>query len=238
MKLSCLIIDDEPAARNGLAEDIKEIDYLEITGMAANAFEALELISKYAPALLFLDIEMPGLNGLDFLNLLKIKPMVILTTAYPQYALDSYELGVIDYLLKPILIERLKIACNKAVELFSYRFNNAVSQHQPAYFYIKSNGKMEKINFSDILYIEAANNYVFIHTANKKIISYNTLKGMECQLPKDKFIKVHKSFIVSKVHIQQVLKNEVLVNGKNIPVSKNFRSEFQKVVIMKNFLKR
>jgi len=231
MKLNCIIIDDEPTARNGLAADIKGINYLEITGIAANAFEALEMINKHLPDLLFLDIDMPGLSGLDFLRLMKIKPMVILTTAYPEYALDGYELGVVDYLLKPISIERLRIACDKAVTLHTYRSQQSLTSPPSEYFYIKCNGKMEKIDLSEILYIEAANNYIFIYTSTKRLMSYHTLKGIDNQLPKDQFVRVHKSFIVSKEHIQQIGKNEIIINRVRIPLSKNFKSDFQKDVI-------
>src|ERR1700735_398660 len=113
-KMKCIIIDDEPAARNGLADDMLEIDFIEVTGVAGSAFEALDLIQRVSPSLIFLDIEMPGLNGLDFLRLIAFKPLVILTTAYPQYALAGFELSVVDYLLKPISADRLRVACNKA----------------------------------------------------------------------------------------------------------------------------
>src|SRR5476649_1628578 len=236
MKLSYIIIDDEPTARNGLEEDLREIDFLEIKGTASNAFEALEMIKNYAPELIFLDIEMPGLSGLDFLRLMKIKPMVILTTAYPEYALDGYELSVVDYLLKPISIERLRIACDKAVILHTYGNQQSLISPPAAYFYIKCNGKMEKIDLSEILYIEAANNYIFIYTSAKRLMSYHTLKGIDNQLPKDKFVRVHKSFIVSKDHIQQIGKNEIIINQVRIPLSKNFKSDFQKdVIVAKSF---
>ena len=236
MKLSYIIIDDEPTARNGLAEDLSEFDFLEIKGAASNAFEALEMIKNYAPELIFLDIEMPGLSGLDFLRLIKVKPMVILTTAYPEYALDGYELGVVDYLLKPISLQRLKIACDKAITLHAYRNQQSLISPPYEYFYIKCNGKMEKIDLSEILYIEAANNYILIYTKTKRFMSYHTLKGIDDQLPKDKFVRVHKSYIVSKDHIQQIGKNEIIINQLRIPLSKNFKNDFQKdFIVAKSF---
>jgi len=237
MNLKCIIIDDEPAARKGLAEDIREIGQLKVISTAANAFEALEQINNSQPDLIFLDIGMPGLSGLDFLKLIKVKPMVILTTAYSEYALVGYDFGVVDYLLKPISVERLKIACAKARELFNYR-NTRPETEASESFYVKVNGKMEKIALADILYIEAANNYIFIHTAAKRYICYLTLKGIEAQLPKEKFIRVHKSFIVSRDHIRQVSKTEVKINDVAIPLSKNFRNEFQKGVVQNNSLRR
>jgi two-component system LytT family response regulator len=228
MKLNCIIIDDEPTARFGLEEDLREIDFLKIQGTASNAFEALEMIKNYSPELIFLDIEMPGLSGLDFLRLIKVNPMVILTTAYPEYALDGYELGVVDYLLKPIAFERLRLACDKAFQLYSYRNQQLVIGPPPEYFFVKCNGKMEKIDLAEILYIEAANNYIFIHTKAKRFMSYHTLKGIDDQLPKNKFVRVHKSYIVSKDHIQQIDKNEIVINQLRIPLSKNFKNNFQK----------
>lgn len=238
MKLNYIIIDDEPSARNGLEEDLREIDFLKIKAIASNSFEALEMIKNYAPELIFLDIEMPGLSGLDFLRLIKVKPMVILTTAYPEYALDGYELGVVDYLLKPISLQRLKIACDKAMELYSYRNQQLVISPPPESFFIKCNGKKEKIDLSEILYIEAANNYVFIYTKTKRFMSYQTLKGIDNQLPKDKFVRVHKSYIVSKDHIQQIGKNEIMIDKLRIPLSRSFKNEFQKEFVVARYFRR
>lgn len=231
MKLSCVIIDDEQTARNGLADDIKEIGYLQIKALAANAFEGLELITQYSPDLIFLDIEMPGLSGIDFLKLVRIKPMVIITTAYPQFALDGFEHGVIDYLLKPVSRRRLRIACDKALNQFVLR-NQAPDQNETAgYCYLKCNGKFEKIPYDAILYIEAANNYILLHTLNKRFITYLSLKGIAAHLPKDKFVRVHKSFIVAKEHITQIKGNEIFIGPVGIPLSRNFKSAFDEDVI-------
>ena len=239
MKLSCIIVDDEPAARNGLANDLSEIDYLAITGTASDAFQALGLINNLSPDLVFLDIEMPGLNGLEFLKLIKIQPMVILITAYQQYAINGYEFGVVDYLLKPVSAERLKTACDKARELYHYKNQKAGKVTHDEFMFVKCQGKMEKIPFAEILYVEAANNYVFIHTIKKRFMGYYTLKGMEIQLPMNEFVKVHKSFIVSTRHIKQVSKNEIMVNDQRIPLSKNFRHDFRKdFMVAKSFSRK
>jgi two-component system LytT family response regulator len=237
MRLNCLIVDDEPIARNGLAEDIKEFDFLRIAGLAENAFQALQFLSNPEPIdLLFLDIDMPGLSGLDFLKLVRVKPIVIITTAYQQYAINGFELGVMDYLLKPISPERLGVAVKKAKEWYLLKNQGAVEQETNDFLYVKCNGKYEKIRFSEILYIEAANNYVLIHTAGKRFITYHTLKGIEGQLPLNQFVKVHKSFIVSRGHIDQINGAEIIINEVPIPLSRNFRDSFQKsVVIGKSF---
>jgi two-component system, LytTR family, response regulator len=239
MNLNCLIVDDEPIARHGLAEDIKEFGFLNIAGLAENAFQALQMLnSPQAVDLMFLDIDMPGLSGLDFLKLVRVKPMVIITTAYQQYALDGFDLGVLDYLLKPISTARLTLAVNKARELFVLKSREAVEHEKDDFLYVKCNGKYEKILFEDILYVEAANNYVFIHTPGKRFITYHTLKGIEAQLPSGKFVKVHKSFVVSRSRIDQIKGSEVFINNVSIPLSRNFKDFFQKAVIDEKVLRR
>jgi two-component system LytT family response regulator len=239
MNLNCLIVDDEPIARHGLAEDIKEFEFLHIAGLAENAFQALQMLNSPQPVdLMFLDIDMPGLSGLDFLKLVRVKPMVIITTAYQQYAINGFELGVLDYLLKPISAERLGIAVNKAKDLFRLKNHEPVESDKSDFLYIKCNGKYEKILFSKILYIEAANNYVFIHTAEKRFITYHTLKGIAAQLPFNQFVKVHKSFIVSRAHIDQVKGSEIIINKISIPLSRNFKDSFQKAVINEKSLRK
>jgi DNA-binding LytR/AlgR family response regulator len=238
MKLNCLIIDDEPAARNGLAADLAEIIGVAVPGLAPNAFEALEMINNQQPDLIFLDIHMPGLSGLDFLRLIKIKPMVILTTAHPEYALAGYELGVLDYLVKPVSPERLQMACDKAIDLHAQRNQPLPSPSAADYFFIKCNGKIEKIALIEILFIESANNYIIIHTRTKKLMAYYTLKGIESHLPADRFIRVHKSYIVSKTHIRQIDKNELVIGDVRIPVSKHFKQGFQKDIGGAGLLKR
>jgi two-component system LytT family response regulator len=231
MELNCVIIDDEQTARNGLAEDIKEVSFLKIKGYASNAFEALEKINKYYPELIFLDIEMPGLSGIDFLKLIKVKPMVIITTAYPQFAIDGFEHGVIDFLLKPISMERLLIACDKALDHHRTHQHNAAKTDQPDYCYLKCNGKLEKINYNEILYIEAANNYILVHTSYRRFVTYSSLKSIIDHLPKDNFVRVHKSFVVGREHIRQIDGNHLLIGEVKIPLSRNFKSTFQKDVI-------
>jgi DNA-binding LytR/AlgR family response regulator len=229
MKLSALIIDDEPAAREGLAADISDIPYMEVRGQAANAFEAFQSIHALAPAVIFLDINMPGMSGLDFLRLLKIDSQVILTTAYREYALESYELAVLDYLLKPISPERLRVATDKLLKWAkSIRQPHEAGEQTGQYIFVKCNGRIERFAFDDIQYVEGANNYVFIHTKAGRYMSYMTLKGIELQLPARGFIKVHKSYIISKQHIQSLDRNTVRINEVNIPLSKTFRAEVKK----------
>jgi two-component system LytT family response regulator len=226
MKPNCIIIDDEPPARNGLKEDLLALGIFTVAGMAGNAGQATELLKTTPTDLLFLDVEMPWTNGLEFLSGLDVKPMVILVTAYPQYALHGYEHGVIDYLLKPVSSERLRLACEKALEWWVLR-NHAGGQTSLAgYLYIKSNGRFERIGYDEILYLEAANNYVIVHTPQKKFLVYQTLKGMEKQLPPRGFLQTHKSFIVARLHILQIETDSVSVGVVRIPLSRRYKQRF------------
>ena len=222
MKLRCVIVDDEPMARNGLAEDICAIDFMEVTGIAENALQAMELLTKQNPDLLFLDIEMPKLNGFDLLHSLDKPPMVILTTAWSHYAPESYDAGVIDYLLKPISFDRLLKACNKARDFHLQQITNPANGSSD-HFFVKSNGRYEKILVSELLYIEAADNYIFLYTAGKKYLVYRTLKSMEEYLPAQHFVKVHKSFIVAFDKVDSFEGNQLFIGEHCIPVSRNYR---------------
>jgi two-component system, LytTR family, response regulator len=220
MKLRCIIVDDEPVARQGLAEDIGAIDFMEVTGIAESALQAMELLTKQSPDILFLDIEMPKLNGFDLLYSLEKPPLVILTTAYSHYAPQSYDAGVIDYLLKPISFDRLLKACNKARDFHKQQITGSGS---PEYFFVKSNGRYEKIMVSELLFVEAADNYIFLNTTAKKYLVYRTLKSMEEYLPVQQFVKVHKSFIVAFDKVDSLEGNQLLIGSHSIPVSRNFR---------------
>jgi len=222
MKLRCIIVDDEPVARNGLAEDIREIDFMEVAGIAETALQAMELLTRQVVDLMFLDIEMPKLNGFDLLRNLQLPPMVILTTAYNHYAPESYELGVIDYLLKPISFDRLLKACHRAEDFHSLR-TDQTNKDVNDYFFVKCNGRYEKIILADLLFIEAADNYVNINTTEKKLLVYHTLKNMEQHLPGSHFIKVHKSFIVAFDKIDSMEGNQLRIGPHSIPVSRNFK---------------
>jgi DNA-binding LytR/AlgR family response regulator len=226
MKPSCIIVDDEQPARNGLKEDLLALGIFTVAGVAADAEQARELLKTTATDLLFLDVEMPWTNGLEFLSGLDVKPMVILVTAYPQYALNGYEHGVVDYLLKPVSPERLKLACEKALEWWVLRNHTGGQAGTAGYLYIKSNGRFEKIGYDVILYLEAANNYVIVHTRQKKYLVYQTLKGMEKQLPTQAFLQTHKSFIVARPHIRQIDRDSISVGEVRIPLSRRFKRRF------------
>jgi DNA-binding LytR/AlgR family response regulator len=237
MKLNCLIVDDEPVARKGLAEYVSEVDFLNLVGQCENALKANALMNETPVDLMFLDIQMPKLTGIDFLKTLKNPPMIIFTTAYAEYAIEGYTLDIIDYLLKPISFDRFLKSVQKAFEIHTLK-------HQPTqarnadYFFVKSDSKFEKVRYDDVTYIEALQNYVIIHTTTKKLITYLTMTGLESQLPKEQFLKVHKSFIVSVPQIKAIDGNELLIGDARIPISRNLKDEVVNQIIGNKLFKR
>ncbi|MBA4054584.1 MAG: DNA-binding response regulator, partial [Marivirga sp.] len=218
MKLSCLIVDDEPVARKGLVDYVSDIDFLHFVGECENPMKAAHYLNEQPIDLMFLDIHMPKISGIDFIKTLRTPPLVIFTTAFSEYAVEGYSLDIVDYLMKPITFDRFLKAAQKAYEVYQLK-HIAVGQKelQTDYFFIKCDSKYEKVNFNEVKYIESLQNYVVIHTRDKKLITYITLTGLENQLPKDQFLKVHKSFIVSIASIKAIDGNEILIGDIRIP---------------------
>lgn len=235
MKINCFIIDDEPMARQGLKEYINEVSTLNLIGESSNPVEALSELNELPIDLLFLDINMPKMNGLDFLRIKKTNFSTIITSAYDNYALEGYELNVCDYLLKPFSFERFIKAVTKVEDNKKYLRPTELSEE---FFFIKSDGKYMKLYHDDILYIEAFENYVTVYTTDKKILSYLTFGQMEDYLPKAKFIKVHRSYIVSIKKVESVGKEEVKIGSKTIPLAKSMKEFVFKELIEKNIIKR
>ncbi|HMU10680.1 MAG TPA: LytTR family DNA-binding domain-containing protein [Ferruginibacter sp.] len=241
MTINCIIIDDEPLARTGLKEYIADIGFLNLLGSYDNALAATEMINSGEVQLLFLDIQMPKITGLDFFKTLKNPPSVIFTTAYPQYALDGFEVNALDYLVKPVSFDRFLKASLKAKDLFEVRQVNKTVYRQEetdAYFFIKADNKLVKIFYNDILFIEALQNYVNIHTADKKYMSYLTFKSVEDYLPETRFIKVHKSFIISAAKVDSIEGNEIRMGQHRIPISRGLKDEVIEKLVAGKFLKR
>jgi len=234
--INCLIVDDEPIARNGMLEYIEQVDFLIPVGVCKNAIEASSALQKNHVDLVFLDIQMPKITGIDFLRNLPNPPLVIFTTAFPEYAIEGYELNVLDYLLKPISFERFFKAVVKAQATLGSRPKPEITQ-AGAYFFIKSNQKIEKVLIEDILYIEALSNYAILHTKTKKHIVYMSFKGIESQLPQDLFLKIHKSFMVAVNAIQTIDNDEMILADHVLPISKSYRSAVMDRV-EKNLFKR
>jgi len=240
MKLNCIIIDDEPLARKGMKEYITDIEFLHLAGEFDNPLKATGMISSGEVHLLFLDIQMPKITGIDFFKTLHHAPPVIFTTAYPQYALDGFELNALDYLVKPISFDRFFKAVLKAKEYYEVREknNSDTAVASGGYFFIKADNKLIKILFDDILFAEALQNYVVIHTKDKKYISYLTFKSLEEYLPVDQFIKTHKSYIISAGKIESIEGNNIRIGSHDLPISRNMKEEVMEKLLKGKFLKR
>src|SRR5687767_5710485 len=229
MALTCVIIDDEPLARECIENYVAEVDFLKLVGTGNNPMDLAQLLEKHSPDLIFLDIQMPVMNGIDFLKTAQRLPMVIITTAYPTYALEGFQLDVMDYLVKPIVFSRFFMAINKAKDYHQLLSRPAVVQDDTVsaapvdYFFVKCGQKYERIYFRDILYIEALQNYVTIFTLKGKYITLLPLKNVEQNLSKQSFIRVHKSFIVSISKIEAIENNEIILQSARIPISRNYR---------------
>jgi DNA-binding LytR/AlgR family response regulator len=239
MVINCIIIDDEPLARKGLKEYIADLDFLNLIGDFDSPMKAAELLSKGNTQLLFLDIQMPKITGLEFFKSLQNAPPVIFTTAYPQYALDGFDLNALDYLVKPISFERFLKAVLKAKEYHETRQHNvAVTEKKEDYFFIKADNKLVKIFFDEILFVEALQNYVTIHTADKKYITYLTFKSVEEYLPAERFIKTHKSYIVSASKVTSIEGNDIRIGNHHVPISRNEKEDVMEKLLKGKFLKR
>src|SRR3954447_11387849 len=231
MKVKCIVVDDEPLAQKGLEEYIKEVPFLELSAVCDNAMQAYPLLHKGQADLILLDIEMPELSGIDFLRSLHQPPAVIFTTAYPEYALQGYELDVIDYLVKPFSFTRFLKAATKARDFIAEKNNhNTVVNDEKDFFFLKVNHQVERIYYNDILYIEALQNYVAICMADKKIVSYMTISNMEKQLPAPLFMRIHKSYIVAVNKIDRIDKNKVIIHNQYLPVSRTMKERLMQVV--------
>jgi DNA-binding LytR/AlgR family response regulator len=236
MNLRCLIIDDEPIARKGMQEFIQEVPFLVVAGQCENATRAAVFLAANKIDLIFLDIQMPRISGIEFLKSLSNPPMAILTTANPDYALEGFALDVIDYLVKPVSLERFVKAANKARDLFELRQRPA--GEEASYFFVKSNGNLEKVLFSELLYAEAYQNYCILHLPGRKLITYLTFTALEKQLSVSHFIRVHKSFIVSIPKIDRVDSHSLQIGNVEIPISRSLKEEVKKRIVGSKLLKR
>ncbi len=239
--MKCIIVDDEPLAREGIELNIQELQYLELVGQFGNALKANDFLSIYEVDLMFLDIQMPGLTGLDFIRTLKNPPMIILTTAYPQYALEGFELNVIDYLVKPIRLQRFVAAVNKAKaqdELKRAANKVDIDTISEDYIYIKSDRQYVRLFFEDILYIQGMKDYVLIHTVEKKYITAMNVKTILKQLPPTIFARVSKSYIVNVNQISSVDIDLIKLRKIEIPLGRTYREDFIKNYVKTNLIDR
>jgi DNA-binding LytR/AlgR family response regulator len=238
--LKVIVVDDEPLALDVLETYISKIPQLELIGRYSNALEANEALQNNEVDLMFLDIQMPQLTGTDFVKTLQNPPMVVFTTAYPNYAIQGFDLNALDYLLKPISLERFMKAVNKAVE------QKELSQHEHTatvtsaindeldFFFVKADKKLLKVNFEDIVYIEGLKDYVIIRLMQGRVITLQTMKSLEDRLPRNKFKRIHRSFIVALDKITAIEGSMVEVQDKErpklLPIGKNYRDELLELI--------
>lgn len=235
MNLKCLIVEDEPLARNLLVAYVSKISYLTLVAASSNPLAALDVLRNNQIDLLFLDIQMPEITGISLLKTLQKKPLVILTTAYSEYALESYELDVVDYLLKPITFDRFLRAVEKASQRMAtppavpVQEKTASDNSQP-FVFVKDGTKLVKIQWDDILYVEGLKDYVTIHTRLQKVVTLQRLKVLETQLPADRFIRIHHSYIIALKAIDAIHKGEVQIGNVFIPISDSYKKAFKELI--------
>lgn len=221
--LRCIAVDDEPLALQLLEDYISKVSFLQLIASCNDAFEANKILQEEQIDLVFIDIQMPGLTGMQFIKSLSQKPMFIMVTAYEKFALESYDLNVVDYLLKPVELSRFIQACNKANDLFQLKHKQqAVPQD---YFFLNADYSLVKVMFSDILWVEGLRDYIKIHLVApaKPIIARMSMKAIEDELPGSKFIRIHKSYIVSIDHITSIKKSSVFIRDMELPVGEIYK---------------
>ncbi len=237
-KIKCLIVDDEPLAREIIENYISRISHLELIASCANALEAFNIIADSNIDLIFLDIQMPELTGIDFLKDLTPAPKVIFTTAYSDYAVDAFNLEAIDYLLKPIEFSRFLKSINKTLNLLKTSTNKIISpsndtnetNYRDVFIYLKVEKKMQKIFLKDVLYIESQKNYIRVKTIDREITAYKSISSIENILPSTRFLRVHRSFIVGIDYIDAFSTTEIELKGIKIPVGRNYKTSVKEIL--------
>jgi DNA-binding LytR/AlgR family response regulator len=233
--MNCIAVDDEKLVLDLVVDNIKQVPYLHLVKACKNAMEAIDVLQKEKIDLIFLDIQMPKLSGLQFIQTLQQPPMIIFITAYEQYALEGYNLNVVDYLLKPVSFERFLKACNKAKELYDLRNEKSITttanEESPDYIFVHVEYTLVKILFADILFIEGLKDYIKIHLASstRPVLTKMSMKAMEEKLPTDKFIRVHKSYIVSADKISVIKRDLIVIGNHEIPVSDFYKENLNRI---------
>lgn len=231
--MNCVIIDDEPLAREILAGYMEQLEYVRLAGSFNNAFDAMQFLQHHPVDALFLDIEMPEMSGIDFLKALTHPPITVFTTAFRDYAFEGFELGVIDFLLKPISQERFLLSVGKIKDFLSLKADDArfeVSKETPEFIFVKSGVQKIKLCFSDVTHIQGLKDYAIIHAATGKIVIKGSVKAMQQLFPDTQFIRVHKSFIVAKDKIRRIEKNRILIGDHQIPIGRNYKEEMERKI--------
>jgi len=227
--MKCIAIDDEPLALDVIEDYAEKVPFLNMTGTFSNAIEAFEFLQDNEVDLIFLDIQMPHLNGVDFIRSLNRVPMIIFTTAYQEYALEGFELNAVDYLIKPISLERFLKAANKARRLYNIEENEPASYHLE-HLMIKVEYSTINIRLKDILYVQGVKDYLKIVTDKKSYLTKNTMKNIENKLPSDRFLRVHKSYFISLEKIDAIERNRIIIGKDRIPVGDNYKKTFNFII--------
>lgn len=233
--IKCMVVDNEPLNLEIMEEFISKVAYLKLVHKCEDAFEAIEFLENNEVDLLFSDIQMPKINGLELVKSLPNPPAIIFATAFSDYAISGFDIGVVDYLLKPISFDRFLKACNKAkaqIQQNELKSTGTPAVNESLHLFIKENDKLTKVLFTDILYVEALGDYIKIITSTGSLVTYSTLKGFEERLLNKSFVRTHKSFIVQINAIKSITGNTItLIDGYSIPISKNYKESFQNAVM-------
>jgi two-component system, LytTR family, response regulator len=229
--LRCIAVDDEPLALELLEDNISKVPYLNLVDTCSNAMQAMKVLQEQSVDLIFLDIQMPGLTGLQFIQSLSSRPMIILITAYEKFALEGFNLDVVDYLVKPVSLDRFVKACNKAFELFQLKNRRDNNETVPDYFFVNVEYSLLKVVRSDIKYIEGLKDYIKIHlnSSPKPVVTRMSMKVMEEQLPAAQFIRIHKSYIAAIAFITSVRKSSLMIGNEELPVSDTYQEPLMKL---------
>ncbi|MES1214464.1 MAG: LytTR family DNA-binding domain-containing protein [Bacteroidota bacterium] len=228
--IRCIIVEDEVLAQDVMKSHLQKVDRFVLVGTYRTAPEAMEALKTQEVDVMFLDIRLPGMTGLHFLQSLTNPPLVVLTTAYAEYALESYELNVIDYLLKPISFERFSKTIDKIVDGRLFTETEKEERKPGDHIFIKSNSKFFKINFSEIIYIEGMKDYLKIHTTENTLVTHQTMTDIEKILPARQFIRIHKSYIIAVAHIKSIYGNSVEMGKATIPIGINYKEKVMSFV--------
>ena len=232
--INCIAIDDEPLALALLKDNIGKVPFLNLVASCNNAFEAMEKMEKESIDLVFIDIQMPGLTGLQFIASLEKKPLVIFITAYKQYAVESYDLDVVDYLVKPVPLERFVKACNRAKELYELKFvkGSPLKDKVLDHFFVNVDYSLLKVKFDDIIWMKGYGDYIKFHlkSADHPLVVRTSFKELEPELPQNKFLRIHKSYAVAIDEITAIRKNSIFLGEKELSVGETFRESVEKLV--------
>ncbi len=239
LNIRCLIVDDEENAIEGIIDCLNQIDSFQVVDTCFSAIEAMEVLKQKEIDLMFLDINMPRLTGIEFIESLQIPPIVILTTAYSDYALDAFRLNVADYLLKPYTFQRFFQATQKAIDLFNSKLPTRKNENtETKDVFIRQGDSFQKIDCKKILFVEAMQNYLKINLINNTFIIHQTMTSLEEMLPKDLFFRIHNSYLVNVNYIDSVSKSRLFVNGNELPISKYRKEKFLESIVYKKLISK